>query len=108
MFLLLNSSLFMSCYQGSNVHLVVKWADTEKERLARRAQKAHSQGANVPNSDSQPPSLFGALPMGYVPSYNGYSYQVNLNDPALYMNASLKFNLFFSIFKFLSIVPFSL
>ncbi|KAI5316077.1 hypothetical protein PRUPE_8G251600 [Prunus persica] len=61
--------------EGSSVPLVVKWADTEKERLARRAQKAHSQAANVPNADSQHPSLFGALPMGYVPSYNGYGYQ---------------------------------
>ncbi|XP_048442916.1 RNA-binding protein BRN1 [Pyrus x bretschneideri] len=60
--------------EGSSVPLVVKWADTEKERLARRAQKAHSQAANEPNGDSHP-SLFGALPMGYVPSYNGYSYQ---------------------------------
>ncbi|XP_008368912.3 RNA-binding protein BRN1 isoform X2 [Malus domestica] len=61
--------------EGSSVPLVVKWADTEKERLARRAQKAYSQAANGPNGDSQHPSLFGALPMGYVPSYNGYGYQ---------------------------------
>ncbi|XP_068310391.1 RNA-binding protein BRN1-like [Pyrus communis] len=63
--------------EGSSVHLVVKWADTEKERLARRAQKAYSQAANGPNGDSQHPSLFGALPMGYVPSYNGYGYQAS-------------------------------
>jgi len=54
--------------------LVVKWADTEKERQARRAQKAQSQA--MPNTDSQHPSLFGALPMGYAPPYNGYGYQV--------------------------------
>ncbi|XP_048441630.1 RNA-binding protein BRN1-like isoform X2 [Pyrus x bretschneideri] len=63
--------------EGSSVPLVVKWADTEKERLARRAQKAYSQAANGPNGDSQHPSLFGALPMGYVPSYNGYGYQAS-------------------------------
>ncbi|PPS11883.1 hypothetical protein GOBAR_AA08756 [Gossypium barbadense] len=61
--------------EGSSVPLVVKWADTEKERLARRAQKAQFQALNKPNVDSQHPSLFGALPMGYVPPYNGYGYQ---------------------------------
>ncbi|EXC34673.1 CUGBP Elav-like family member 5 [Morus notabilis] len=61
--------------EGSSVPLVVKWADTEKERQARKAQKAQSQVSNLPNSDNQHPSLFGALPMGYVPPYNGYGYQ---------------------------------
>ncbi|XP_031402946.1 RNA-binding protein BRN1 isoform X2 [Punica granatum] len=61
--------------EGSTVPLVVKWADTEKERQARRAQKAQSQAANMPNTDPQNPSLFGALPMSYIPPYNGYGYQ---------------------------------
>ncbi|KAG5587611.1 hypothetical protein H5410_048045 [Solanum commersonii] len=57
----------------ATVPLVVKWADTEKERQARRAQKSLSHA-----SDSrQHPSLFGALPMGYMPPYNGYGYQFN-------------------------------
>lgn len=57
--------------------MVVKWADTEKERQARRAQKAQSQADSMPTTDAtHHPSLFGALPMGYVPPYNGYGYQV--------------------------------
>ncbi|XP_077240585.1 RNA-binding protein-defense related 1 isoform X2 [Tasmannia lanceolata] len=62
--------------EGSSVPLVVKWADTEKERQARRAQKAQSQPSNVTSTDStQQPSLFGALPMGYIPQYNRFGYQ---------------------------------
>lgn len=61
--------------QGATVPLVVKWADTEKERQARRAQKALSQASSASDS-RQHPSLFGALPMGYMPPYNGYGYQV--------------------------------
>ncbi|CAO2824473.1 unnamed protein product [Amaranthus hypochondriacus] len=62
--------------EGSNVPLVVKWADTEKERHARRAQKAQSRASIEANADpSQQSSLFGAMPMGYGPAYNGYGYQ---------------------------------
>ncbi|XP_010244650.1 PREDICTED: RNA-binding protein BRN1-like [Nelumbo nucifera] len=63
--------------EGSNVPLVVKWADTEKERQQRRAQKAQTHASSALNTEStQQPSLFGALPMGYMPPYNGYGYQV--------------------------------
>ncbi|XP_021906856.1 RNA-binding protein BRN1 isoform X1 [Carica papaya] len=61
--------------EGSSVPLVVKWADTEKERQARRAQKIQTQAPNLPNADSQHHSIFGALPMGYASPYNGYGYQ---------------------------------
>ncbi|KAG5567648.1 hypothetical protein RHGRI_003000 [Rhododendron griersonianum] len=63
--------------EGSSVPLVVKWADTEKERQARRAQKGQTEASNMPNANSaQHPSIYGTLPMGYIPPYNGYAYQV--------------------------------
>lgn len=68
-----------SFFQGSPSALVVKWADTEKERQARKVQKA--QAVSSPPMPGQQPSIFGALPMGYVPAsppYNGFSYQVTI------------------------------
>ncbi|KAG0540933.1 hypothetical protein BDA96_03G452200 [Sorghum bicolor] len=62
--------------EGSSVPLVVKWADTEKERQARKAQKAQLQLSNMPSaSPMQQSSVFGALQMGYMPQYNGFGYQ---------------------------------
>ncbi|XP_062231251.1 RNA-binding protein BRN1-like isoform X1 [Phragmites australis] len=62
--------------EGSSVPLVVKWADTEKERQTRKAQKAQFQSSNMLNANAmQQTSLFGALQMGYVPQYNGFGYQ---------------------------------
>ncbi|XP_058210266.1 RNA-binding protein BRN1-like isoform X1 [Rhododendron vialii] len=62
--------------EGSSVPLVVKWADTEKERQARRAQKGQTEASNMPNANSaQHPSIYGSLPMGYIPPYNEYAYQ---------------------------------
>jgi len=62
--------------EGSPSALVVKWADTEKERQARKVQKDQGVSA-VPVPGQQQPSLFGAVPMGYAsaPPYNGYTYQ---------------------------------
>jgi CUG-BP- and ETR3-like factor len=57
---------------------VVKWADTEKEKQVRKAQKAQFQSSNTLNANAmQQTSLFGALQMGYMPQYNGFGYQVN-------------------------------
>ncbi|KFK42700.1 hypothetical protein AALP_AA1G028400 [Arabis alpina] len=60
--------------EGSTVPLVVKWADTERERQTRRLQKAQTHASSLSNPGPQNPSLFGALPMSYVPPYNGYGY----------------------------------
>ncbi|XP_010482046.2 PREDICTED: RNA-binding protein BRN2 isoform X2 [Camelina sativa] len=57
--------------EGTNVPLIVKWADTEKERQSRRLQRVQS---HISRLDPQNPSMFGALPMSYVPPYNGYGY----------------------------------
>ncbi|XP_066353722.1 RNA-binding protein BRN1-like isoform X2 [Miscanthus floridulus] len=63
--------------EGSSVPLVVKWADTEKERQAQKAHKAQLQLSNMPNaSPMQQSSVFGALQMGYMPQYSGFGYQV--------------------------------
>jgi len=60
------------------VPLVVKWADTEKERQARKAHKAQLQLSNTPNaSPMQQSSVFGTLQMGYMPQYSGFGYQVS-------------------------------
>lgn len=62
--------------EGSSVPLVVKWADTEKERQARKAQKSPFQSSNMLNANAmRQNSVFGALQMGYVPQYNGFGYQ---------------------------------
>lgn len=61
---------------GSNVTLVVKWADTEKERQARKAQKAQSQASNFLRADLDPQhSIVGAPLTGFVSPYNGLGYQ---------------------------------
>ncbi|XP_010474968.1 PREDICTED: RNA-binding protein BRN2-like isoform X2 [Camelina sativa] len=57
--------------EGTNVPLIVKWADTERERQSRRLQRVQS---HISRLDPQNPSMFGALPMSYVPPYNGYGY----------------------------------
>ncbi|XP_076888603.1 disease resistance-like protein DSC1 [Bidens hawaiensis] len=54
--------------EGSTVPLVVKWADTEKERQARKAQKAQSRDFTLA---SLHPTSFGALPTRYIKDY-GY------------------------------------
>ena len=57
--------------------LVVKWADTEKERQARKAHKAQLQLSNMPNASPMLSSIFGALQMRYMPQYSGFGYQVS-------------------------------
>ncbi|XP_057780093.1 RNA-binding protein BRN1-like isoform X2 [Salvia miltiorrhiza] len=60
--------------EGSSIPLVVKWADTEKERQTRKVRKALLQASTLQIASAQQ-SVYGALPMSYVPAYNGYGYQ---------------------------------
>ncbi|KAH6799704.1 hypothetical protein C2S51_036188 [Perilla frutescens var. frutescens] len=61
--------------EGSSIPLVVKWADTEKEREARKVRKALLQASALQPASGQHQSIYGALPMSYMPAYNGYGYQ---------------------------------
>lgn len=61
--------------EGSSIPLVVKWADTEKERQDRKVRKALLEASTLQTASRQHQSIYGALPMSYVPSYNGYGYQ---------------------------------
>lgn len=63
---------------GSTTALVVKWADTEKERQARKQQK--TQAGSVAISGALPaaqPSLYGSAPSAYgvAAPLNGMGYQ---------------------------------
>lgn len=55
---------------------MVKWADTEKERQDRKVRKALLEASTLQTASRQHQSIYGALPMSYVPAYNGYGYQV--------------------------------
>ena len=55
---------------------MVKWADTEKERQTRKVRKALLQASTLQIASGQHHAVYGALPMSYVPAYNGYGYQV--------------------------------
>ncbi|GBG88219.1 hypothetical protein CBR_g46786 [Chara braunii] len=56
--------------EGGNSALVVKWADTEKEKLARKAQKLAASAAQAGQ-----PGVFATVPLGYGISNNpGYTY----------------------------------
>ncbi|XP_047939246.1 RNA-binding protein BRN1-like isoform X2 [Salvia hispanica] len=61
--------------EGSSIPLVVKWADTEKERQTRKVRKALLQASTLQIASGQHHAVYGALPMSYVPAYNGYGYQ---------------------------------
>ncbi|XP_076898666.1 RNA-binding protein BRN2-like [Bidens hawaiensis] len=75
--------------EGSTVPLVVKWADTEKERQARKAQKAQSLDFALA---SKHPSLFAAPPMGYMSPHKDYLFQAT-GSYGLMQNQSPFFNL---------------
>ncbi|XP_041989676.1 RNA-binding protein BRN1-like isoform X2 [Salvia splendens] len=62
--------------EGSSIPLVVKWADTEKERQTRKVRKALLQASTLQIASGQHQAVYGALPMSYVPTYNGYGYQL--------------------------------
>lgn len=59
--------------EGSTTPLVVKWADTEKEKQARKQQRSQI----VPTVPVQQPAAYGLVPGSYgvAAPLNGYGYQ---------------------------------
>ncbi|XP_052161074.1 RNA-binding protein BRN1-like isoform X2 [Oryza glaberrima] len=73
-------------FNGSSATLVVKLADTEKEKQARKAQKAQAQPYKPLRFDLFPQllSIFGAPQMSYLPPYNVFDYKTEgTTDPEL-------------------------
>uniref|UniRef100_A0A0D9X2K0 RRM domain-containing protein n=1 Tax=Leersia perrieri TaxID=77586 RepID=A0A0D9X2K0_9ORYZ len=72
-------------FNGSNATLVVKLADTEKEKQARRAQKAQPQPSKPLSVDLVPQlPIFGAPRMSFLPPYDVLDYKTEgTTDPEL-------------------------
>uniref|UniRef100_J3MNU0 RRM domain-containing protein n=1 Tax=Oryza brachyantha TaxID=4533 RepID=J3MNU0_ORYBR len=72
-------------FNGSDATLVVKLADTEKERQARRAQKAQAQPSKPLGVNLVPQlPIFGAPDMRFLPPYDVLCYKTEgTTDPEL-------------------------
>ncbi|EFJ23463.1 hypothetical protein SELMODRAFT_442777 [Selaginella moellendorffii] len=81
--------------EGASSALVVKWADTEKERQARKMQKSQTlspatNGALAAPLPQQPASAsFGPLPLA-TPQFNGFAYQASTYGIVPYPASSLQ------------------
>ncbi|CAM8988252.1 unnamed protein product [Rhodiola kirilowii] len=59
--------------EGSTIPLVVKWADTEKERQARKAQKAQTFISGAQSPDSPASGTYGLMPYRLPHSQAAYA-----------------------------------